>query len=267
MKSFKEFLNEADEVANKIVQFKRKLAGATDPAEQERLRKAIADAQKSSQKPPVQPAKTAPQIPTKATAGTRAGGPNATISGQPVSRPGQVKPSNRLAKLAKGAGTYGLKIGAYTAADLAADAAISKIKNPNTRDTTQKLKDFAVFAATPVFSGTLGIDGSSAPMGKRDAGPYRIQKRIDTDPESGYDKFLATGKNKKGYTYNDPKAEKIMAYRRDRIGSKKLEDKPFRVGAAKLGGQIVPVEYGSVAGEKKVGPKLDPKAPGPKRLF
>jgi hypothetical protein len=44
-----------------------------------------------------------------------------------------------------------------------------------------------------------------------------------------------------------------VAYRRDRVGSGKPEDKPFRVGAAKLGGQVVPVEYGSVAGQKKVG--------------
>ena len=42
MKTFKEFIFE--ENANKIVQFKRKLAGATDPAEKARLQKAIADA-------------------------------------------------------------------------------------------------------------------------------------------------------------------------------------------------------------------------------
>jgi len=43
MKSFREFLNEATEAGNKIVQFKRKLAGATDPAEKARLQKAIDD--------------------------------------------------------------------------------------------------------------------------------------------------------------------------------------------------------------------------------
>jgi len=278
MKTFREFLNEADETANKIVQFKRKLAGATDPAEQERLRKAIADAQKARQSQAPKPSPLegqkykAPEVPPKAGPGTRVGGPNATIPGQPTSTAGQVKPTatsavdrfknslnnqkpsakppSRIRNIGAGA----LKIGALTAADIAADTAISNIKDTKTRETTQAAKDLAMFASTPVLSGTLGISGSSAPSGSRDVGAYRIQKRTDpSGGEAGFDRFLATGKDKKGYTYNDPNAEKIMAYRRDRVGSKKPEDKPFRVGAAKSGGQIVPVEWGSVAGPKKVG--------------
>jgi len=84
MKTFKEFISE--ENANKIVQFKRKLAGATNPAEIERLKKAIADAQKSLevQKTPLQSQQfKAPEVPKKAGPGTRAGGSNQVIPGQP----------------------------------------------------------------------------------------------------------------------------------------------------------------------------------------
>lgn len=84
MKTFKEFISE--ENANKIVQFKRKLAGATDPAEIERLRKAIADAQKgsSTNKNPLSSQQyKAPEVPKKAGPGTRAGGSNQVIPGQP----------------------------------------------------------------------------------------------------------------------------------------------------------------------------------------
>jgi hypothetical protein len=84
MKTFKEFIFE--ENANKIVQFKRKLAGATDPAEIERLRKAIADAQKgsSANKNPIPDQQyKAPEVPKKAGPGTRAGGSNQPIPGQP----------------------------------------------------------------------------------------------------------------------------------------------------------------------------------------
>ena len=75
MKTFKEFIFE--ENANKIVQFKRKLAGATDPAESERLKKLIADAELQSKK------FKAPEVPKKAGPGTRAGGSNQVIPGQP----------------------------------------------------------------------------------------------------------------------------------------------------------------------------------------
>jgi len=84
MKTFKEFIFE--ENANKIVQFKRKLAGATDPAEIERLRKAIADAQKGSSantNPIPDQQYKAPEVPKKAGSGTRAGGSNQVIPGQP----------------------------------------------------------------------------------------------------------------------------------------------------------------------------------------
>ena len=84
MKTFKEFIFE--ENANKIVQFKRKLAGATDPAEIERLRKAIADAQKGSSantNPLPDQSYKAPEVPKKAGPGTRAGGSNQPIPGQP----------------------------------------------------------------------------------------------------------------------------------------------------------------------------------------
>ena len=84
MKTFKEFIFE--ENANKIVQFKRKLAGATDPAEIERLRKAIADAQKGSStntNPLSSQQYKAPEVPKKAEPGTRAGGSNQPIPGQP----------------------------------------------------------------------------------------------------------------------------------------------------------------------------------------
>ena len=97
MKTFKEFIFE--ENANKIVQFKRKLAGATDPAEIERLRKAIADAQKGSStntNPLSSQQYRAPEVSKKAGPGTRAGGSNQPIPGQPkaprISKPtlGQV---------------------------------------------------------------------------------------------------------------------------------------------------------------------------------
>lgn len=142
---------------------------------------------------------------------------------------------------------------ASTVADVAADAAINRIKDPTTRERVRTVKDLATFASTPVASSILSIPGSSPQPGIRNAGKYRIQRRIDTSPAgSGFNKFLATGQDKKGLTYNDPN-QKIMGYRRDRVGSSKPEDKAFRVGAAKLGGQIVPARWGSVAGEKKVG--------------
>ena len=97
MKTFKEFISE--ENANKIVQFKRKLAGATDPAEIKRLRQAIADAQKiydAKNNPLSGQQYKAPEVPKKAGPGTRAGGSNQVIPGQPnasrISKPtlGQV---------------------------------------------------------------------------------------------------------------------------------------------------------------------------------
>jgi len=88
MKSFREFLNEATEAGNKIVQFKRKLAGATDPAEKARLQKAIDDAMKASQNKAAGLGNqkfTAPNVPPKAGSSTRAGGSNQVIPGQPNS--------------------------------------------------------------------------------------------------------------------------------------------------------------------------------------
>ena len=165
----------------------------------------------------------------------------------PSSTPPRTSP-NRIQRL----GTGALRLGGITAADMAADTAISNIKDPTTRSNVQTVKDFATFASTPVIS-TLNIAGSSAPSGKRDVGPYSVTRRVDTSaPGSGFKEFLATGKGNSKYTYNDP-SEKIMAYRRDRVGSGRPEDRPFRVGAARLGGQIVPVQWGTVAGEKRVG--------------
>ena len=189
-------------------------------------------------------------------------------SGQQRTQPRTAQPSTpkqpgRLQRI----GTGVARQGAYVGADIAADVAIDQIKNPKTRENVRTAKDFGLGAAAlytnPITSIALGGAGqsSSAPAGIRDVGAYRIQKRIDPSAgEAGFDKFLATGKDKKGYTYNDPNAEKIMAYRRDRVGSKNPEDKPFRVGAAKVGGQVVPVEWGSVAGEKKVGTPADVQA-------
>ena len=256
MKTFKEFIFE--ENANKIVQFKRKLAGATDPAEIERLRKAIADAQKGSStntNPLSSQQYKAPEVPKKAGPGTRAGGSNQPIPGQPKAPSSTPKPTNRLRNF----GTGAAQLGAYIGVDMAADAAIGQIKDPKIRQNTQTAKDAALTASSlytnPITALAFGAAGpsSSAPTGTRDVGAYRIQRRIYTgDPDAGFDRFLATGSKDGKSTYNDPK-EKIVAYRRDRVGSGKLGDKPFRVGAAKLGGQVVPVEYGSVAGQKKVG--------------
>jgi hypothetical protein len=128
MKTFKEFIFE--ENANKIVQFKRKLAGATDPAEIERLRKAIADAQKGSSantNPIPDQQYKAPEVPKKAGPGTRAGGSNQTIPGQPKassatpntpSSGSKIKykgPMDRYAPFRKGFGAYS----AYDAVDAA----------------------------------------------------------------------------------------------------------------------------------------------------
>ena len=165
----------------------------------------------------------------------------------PSSTPPRTSP-NRIQRL----GTGALRLGGITAADMTADTAISNIKDPTTRSNVQTVKDFARFAATPVIS-TLDIAGSSPPIGKRDVGPYSVTRRVDTSaPGSGFKEFLATGKGNSKYTYNDP-SEKMWAYRRDRVGSGRPEDRPFRVGAARLGGQIVPVQWGTVAGEKRVG--------------
>ena len=104
MKTFKEFIFE--ENANKIVQFKRKLAGATDPAEIERLRKAIADAQKGSSantNPIPDQQYKAPEVPKKAGPGTRAGGSNQTIPGQP--NPTTTTARKGGMRLPKGVGT------------------------------------------------------------------------------------------------------------------------------------------------------------------
>lgn len=146
------------------------------------------------------------------------------------------------------------------AIDATADTAIDRIKDTKKRENIRTTKDAittgASLYANPIASLALGSAGpsSSAQPGIRDFGAYRIHKRIGTeDPQAGFDRFLATGRNKKGFTYNDPNAEKITAYRRDRVGSKNPEDKPVRVGAARLGGQIVPARWGAVAGEKKVG--------------
>lgn len=246
MKSYREFI--AEEIGNKIVQFKRKLAGATDPAEIEKLKKAISDAELQSKQN-----KTIPNQPNSSS--VTSSSQNKTIPAQPNSSSVTSKPTNRLKNFGKGAA----KLGAYIGADIAANVAIDQIKDPKTRENTRTSKDFALNTAAlytnPITSLAFGAGGqsSSVPIGTQDAGPYRIQRdKYTGNPEDKTDRFLATGSKDGKYTYNDPK-QKIMAYRRDSVGSGKQEDKPFRVGAAREGGQVVPVEYGSVAGEKKVG--------------
>ena len=244
MKTFSQFINEGVEDAQKAwTEWLNKNPSATKPGgkfyNDDELNKAAREFMKTYQstgKPP--------------------GWAGASAETPPAPKPPtpQAKPAGRVGPMASGLGGFALRTGALAAADIGADAAISQIKNPTTRANVQTAKDTAVFASTPVLSGTLGISGSSAPTGVRDVGAYRIQKRVDTsEPGSGFDRFLATGRNKAGFTYNDPNAEKIMAYKRDTVGSGKPEDKPFRIGAAKFGGQVVPVQWGSVAGQKKVG--------------
>ena len=75
MKTFKEFIDE--QIDNKFIYLKKQLAGATTPAEIQRLNKAISDAELQSKQ-----LKT-PEVPKKAEPGTRAGGSNQVIPGQP----------------------------------------------------------------------------------------------------------------------------------------------------------------------------------------
>ena len=175
----------------------------------------------------------------------------------PKSPPPSAATTTTRPSLLRRVGGGALRLGAFAAADTAAEIGISNIKDPKAQKTARAVKDTAIntaaIYANPILS-TAALPSSSAPRGSRQYGDYTISKRIDvTGGESNLDQYLATGINKKGYTYNDPKAEKIYANRTDRIG----KDKPFRIGTARRGGQIVPVEWGSVAGERKVGTPQD----------
>jgi len=245
MKRFNEFVNiikeDVDVATIKKMtedQFKELLKRST--ASRRNQLNAMRQSNSMRMKPQAQPPRVAPKLPT---------------SPPPSAATTTTRPS-----LLKRVGGGAARLGTYVALDTAAEVGISKIKDPKTQQNARTAKDSAIntaaLYANPITSIALGGAGSSsaAPRGRRQYGDYTISKRIDvTGGESKLDQYLATGRNKKGYTYNDPKAEKIYANKTDRSE----KDKPFRIGAAKYKGEVVPVEWGSVAGEKKVGTPKD----------
>ena len=264
MKTFKEFIFE--ENANKIVQFKRKLAGATDPAEIERLRKAIADAQKGSStntNPLSSQQYKAPEVPKKAGPGTRAGGSNQPIPGQPKASSSTSKPTNKLKNFGIGVGRFG----AVTAADAASEVAISKIKDPTQQQVARTAKDLAVTFAAPVMSLT-GLEGNTPQRQE-----YQSDKTTQISLPSNYGKpdYEKDPNARKNVIYVqktkprtpedqmfDPKNPLDVRKWKFQMGSAQTVGEPEKYGVATQSGERVIVPYGSVAGQKKVGPRSSP---------
>ena len=270
MKSFREFLNEATEAGNKIVQFKRKLAGATDPAEKARLQKAIADAMKASQNKAAGLGNqkfTAPNVPPKAGSGTRSGGSNQVIPGQPNSttKPGtNVPPRSRLTNFGKGSA----KFGAVTAADIGSEYLINKIKDPGQQAIARTVKDLAVTFAAPVVS-ALGSEGSTPQRQEYQTDkttqivvpPNYGTKSYEKDPNSPKNKIYVQ-KTKPRISDDqmyDPKNPLDVRKWKFQMGSPQPVGKPEPYGVAVQGGTTSLAPYGSVAGIKKVGGKNLPQ--------
>ena len=173
------------------------------------------------------------------------------------------KAGARARRLAGGVGRFGLSIGA----DIAADELINQIPDKRTREAVRSGKEIAVGAMTPVYTATqiaqpgaitrgdLEVENPFGQGGKLTKNFSRGQGRdnesyadwLKSDFKGG---LLPTwmGGAKAGPKYNDP---------RTNVTYTSKDGQRVRVGAAKEGGEIVPVEWGSVAGEKKVGTPQD----------
>jgi len=269
MKSFREFLNEATEAGNKIVQFKRKLAGATDPAEKARLQKVIADAMKASQNKAAGLGNqkfTAPNVPPKAGSSTRAGGSNQVIPGQPNSttKPGTNAPRSRLTNFGKGAA----KFGAVTAADIGSEYLINKIKDPGQQAIARTAKDLAVTFVAPVAS-ALGSEGSTPQYKEYQTDkktqivvpPNYGEKSYERDPNAPKNKIYVQSTKPRipDDQMYDPKNPLDVRKWKFQMGSSQSVGKPKPYGVAVQGGTTSLVPYGSVAGIKKVGGKNLPQ--------
>jgi hypothetical protein len=202
----------------------------------------------------------------------------------PKPKPAAPKPAaptpNRAASFAKGAGRFGLAV----AADVGTELAIDKIQDPKTRERVRGAKELAVGALTPAYSAASISSGAPAsrsdielenPFGQGGKIVKDFTRGLGRDTESWASWLRTNPGSKDKPEYNDPK--RYVQY----IPKGSEYKDGVRVGAAKQGGEITPVRWGSVAGEKKVGTTLDvqakaarermraaqAKVPQPKRVY
>ena len=183
-----------------------------------------------------------------------------TRGGTPTTRPSLLQRSKRVAS---GAG----RIGTQIAADAAAELAINQIQDPKTREKVRGAKELAVGALTPVYSAANIPSGGAVTRSDLEVeNPFGYGGKLTKDFSRGSGKddgsyadwlksdlkggMLPTwlGGAKAGPKYNDP---------RTNVRYTTKDGQSVRVGAAKRGGEIEPVEWGSVAGIKKVGTPQD----------
>ena len=167
-------------------------------------------------------------------------------------------------------GRMGNRIGAATALDTAAEIGIDLIKDTKTRETVRGVKEIGVGALTPVYTATQIAQPGSVRRDDIEIKNYFGQggtlskdfSRGDGRDNNSMADWLKSdlkggilppslGGAKAGPKYNDPRTN--VRYT-PKGGTYK---DGIRVGAAKQDGEIVPVRWGSVAGERKVGTPQD----------
>ena len=256
MKSFNEFMNIINEDVDVATikrmtedQFKELLKRSS--ASRRNQLTAMRQSNSLRIKPEAQP-RVAPRLPTAP--------PSAATT---TTRPSLLK---RAGGIARGTG----RIGAYVALDTAAEMGISQIKDKQTRERARGAKELAVGALTPAYSAANIPSGGSVTRDDIEIkDPFGQGGRLTKDFSRGdgldsnsYADWLKSdlkggilppslGGLKAGPKYNDPRTN--VRYT-PKGGTYKDS---IRVGAAKQDGEIVPVRWGSVAGERKVGTPQD----------
>jgi hypothetical protein len=257
MKRFNEFINiikeDVDVATIKKMtedQFKELLKRST--ASRRNQLNTMRQSNSMRMKPQAQPPRVAPKLPTSPP-------PSAATT---TTRPSLLK------RVAPGAA----KLGAYVALDTAAEVGISKIKDPKTRERVAGAKELGLSAlAMPYYTaGRLGSGGSIIRdrdleiknyFGQGGTLSKSFSRGGGRDNNSMADWLKSDlkggtlppslGGAKAGPKYNDPKT----SVRYTPKGGTYKDG--IRIGAAKQDGEIIPVEWGAVAGEKKVGTPKD----------
>ena len=264
MKTFSEFLNcisedaDAATIARMSDEQFQELLKRTSAAKRNQLlaqrQSAPASSRVTSSATPnlqAQPRRVAPTIPT-----------NRVL---PAAAANTTRPSllNRAKGLAAGTG----RVGAAIALDTAAEIGIDQIRDKQTRERVRGAKELAVGAMTPLYSAASIPSGGAVTRDDLEIkDPFGYGGKLTKDFSRGSGKDSETyadwlksdfkggmlptwlGGAKAGPKYNDP---------RTNVRYTSKDGQTVRVGAAKQGGEILPVEWGSVAGEKRVGTPQD----------
>ena len=254
MKTLNQFLNDVNEdtaagtIARMSDQQFQELLKRSNAAKRNQL---LAQRQSASANLQGQPRRVAPTVPQNRVLPTAASN---------TTRPSLMR---RARGIAAGTG----RIGAAIALDTAAEIGIDQIKDKKTRETVRGVKEIGTGLLTPVYSAANIPSGGAVtrsdlevenPFGYGGKLTKSFSRGGGKDNESYADwlksdlkgGLLPTwmGGAKAGPKYNDP---------RTNVTYTNKDGQSVRVGAARQGGEITPVEWGSVAGIKKVGTPQD----------